>query len=1711
MEADNAILVGRHREILEQLGDREPSTILEAQAVLEGIRAEKGYLDLDTLQDLASIRAQSRNNILRIIEQKKETEAAYTRSVSEQLYSSKYRCLYELIQNADDLTYVNASRNNKLSYLCFTITPQSLLVETNEDGFTRKNIEAICATGRSSKKVTATDEHIGEKGFGFKSVFAVADEVQIQSGLWSFRFVHRRGNSGLGMVTPLDAPFETLATFLTTRISLRLDETTQAGYGKLIEAIAGIPETTIFFLRRLKAIKFIITHPEGNLESILITKSVNASNDVVTIKRKRVWNGEEAVDQSKYYTFERTLFNMPIDDRRKDKQTVTIDLAFPVYPETWKPKLNQMGQHVFAYLPLQRLPQLQFLIQSDFIASASRESVVDCAWNDHICEGVAKAFTLAVQKFCTAEHHLRHSWLEFLPTKPMEQPWKRLYPQIKRHLASMSVLQTRGQRRFKRPSDLRWVPELGFHDGDPILEDLAGEIYLAQEYSRLNHDILIDLGVSIWTNEEIISRVQADLVNFQSRIKTLSPNNSWHEAFATLLSDILPGLNVSQRLRLKRLAIIPLSRSNQWTGAPGMGGGGLERIYFPYTGSTPIPDDIGLHLLDKVASGNATRKRFYKALGVEECPKEVVFAKIKVAHQLDWHSLDFRSHLMYFFQVRQWRGELKYWFRMPTDDGTTLAVSARFYFPSNNEYDMDQLLTVDVRRRLRSRINMLPRNLVELNPPRQHTGGFSYQSWKEWLEEISEGRRFPPLLRDAKDAPPVSSFGSTSPLSPLSPDLEAVLRFNPRKFLGTLKAHWNVYQDDVPRVLAELRNCEVPCRSGKSLPICTTYLPTVDILKILLDLGLANSDDGIPILILPDGDLDDVSVRHWRFLEDLGARSKPDLEFYKLALSKIGDNGTVARDRVNGLYASMARLATTDHQDALREFFNSGLYIRSARGWVSIRDCVWKGPAFLRHTTVLETHYNGEHLLENFFRNSLGVRNWTHSIILHDLSISSETNADASDLSYAREIYTYLDTHAQSDTEWREIREHFRQHRSLPDPDGIWHTLATCVWDPPFPLSGYQDLHSLYPDLEEFFTKRLKIKKVNLVMMIGEIKRMAEHPEPRIEEIRLRLIETGRIFAKSVVDSNVARALQNLEEVKFLPKRVTNNALILVGVRDEFTILDHPRYGKALASHGVMLHFTIEETQILHVLFRHLLLTRRYLSVAVAEESSVEGEVALDDELSRQFRDKAYALYCCAAKHKSPKAIPEERSLFDQLRETEIYTTDSVTTNLVLQLSAGPLKVLSDRIFLHHEVEERLKLYVPKDDQRRRACYRTQLPKLLTNIIGTQDAALHDISTIISSSITDLEDILVERDFHDISWIEKPVIELPERQDNEPPADGQAHSSVFGPGDHRNSDTETRRSVARRTPSNEQAQSSVVGPVDHPDPDTVTSSSAGWTPVNDRVHPSVAGPDDYPNSGTEIGRSVAGWTPAPSSQRSSRPSVAVGVEEIPNSWIEQYRSLLDQLIRSAQVTKNLNHRFILAGGRTEYFDTAATFGSRLRDEFSYNRRVGAAGEAFIFEYLSALNIPGFTYENWQSTIRGEVSVHPRYADLQEWRGRETADLVYTDRSGHLTQHLRTNCIGGFPGQIPEIHNFATHPIEYYLEVKTTTSACGTRFYLSNSQYKRMEDMAIGLFQQPNKLYVLLRVFDLVTPNVGLKLFVDPWKLRGSDLEFEAEQWFGRTL
>ena len=152
-------------------------------------------------------------------------------------------------------------------------------------------------------------------------------------------------------------------------------------------------------------------------------------------------------------------------------------------------------------------------------------------------------------------------------------------------------------------------------------------------------------------------------------------------------------------------------------------------------------------------------------------------------------------------------------------------------------------------------------------------------------------------------------------------------------------------------------------------------------------------------------------------------------------------------------------------------------------------------------------------------------------------------------------------------------------------------------------------------------------------------------------------------------------------------------------------------------------------------------------------------------------------------------------------------------------------------------------------------------------------------------------------------------------------------------------------------------------------------------------------------------------------------------------------------------------------------------------------------------------MPGFTRDNWQSTIRSLVDVLPEYSDLDNWCFPEVSDIVYATGSNRFEAFLRENAFNSFPqwDDLP-----TSDPIKYLIEVKTTTRLSSVPFYMSPNQYQLMERHRLsapgGTIERPKTVYVIFRVYNLATGGIGMKIYVDPWWLKDGTLNFKSGSW-----
>ena len=256
-------------------------------------------------------------------------------SVVDNLYSKETRFLYELIQNAEDNSYLIATAAAEEPFLAFKLYPDRIIIDSNEDGFSESNIRAICSVGKSTKDPSAG--YIGEKGIGFKSVFKIAQKVHIQSGPFSFAFSHTRedDDDGLGMITPYYEDSGELPMGVRTRMTLTLLDSTN--FEERATEFRDVPDTFLMFLSRLQRL-CIELYPPGNAPTFTqYSKRETKENGLYTtfLAQSMRNDREDSTSEQKYYTMKRDLHDLPLDAARKDKRgkninQATVILAFPV-------------------------------------------------------------------------------------------------------------------------------------------------------------------------------------------------------------------------------------------------------------------------------------------------------------------------------------------------------------------------------------------------------------------------------------------------------------------------------------------------------------------------------------------------------------------------------------------------------------------------------------------------------------------------------------------------------------------------------------------------------------------------------------------------------------------------------------------------------------------------------------------------------------------------------------------------------------------------------------------------------------------------------------------------------------------------------------------------------------------------------------------------------------------------------------------------------------------------------------------------------------------------------------------------------------------------------------------------------------------------------------------------------------------------------------
>jgi hypothetical protein len=271
----------------------------------------------------------------------------------------KNRFLNELLQNADDCSY----QAGVVPTFDLKINNNQIVVTYNELGFSKQNVRAITAIGESTKKLLldGKDHSIGEKGVGFKSVFGVAESVEIHSNGFDFKLTDK-----MPTVPDKCDAIDNDATDGTTLIFNMKSDIRQALKEDRILRLC-------LCLRNLKKI---------TIQGIRVTISDTENERVISI-------GDNIYHFEKFtYEFEITD-DEAIEERSVNQRVVSTQQNIYCYiPKDYKTEKYSL----YVGLPTTVDCNVPLIMDAPFELTTSRDNVIECRWNELVREAVYEAF-----------------------------------------------------------------------------------------------------------------------------------------------------------------------------------------------------------------------------------------------------------------------------------------------------------------------------------------------------------------------------------------------------------------------------------------------------------------------------------------------------------------------------------------------------------------------------------------------------------------------------------------------------------------------------------------------------------------------------------------------------------------------------------------------------------------------------------------------------------------------------------------------------------------------------------------------------------------------------------------------------------------------------------------------------------------------------------------------------------------------------------------------------------------------------------------------------------------------------------------------------------------------------------------------------------------------------------------------------------------------
>lgn len=330
--------------------------------------------------------------------------------LSDTIYQDRKHFLLELIQNADDANY-----QTKNPCLTFVINADDIELQYNEEGFDVNDIIAITDTGDSKKKGIdrLTKGFIGEKGIGFKSVFALASEVEIESPPW--HFLLRKDKC----IVPEVLQNGKLKTGTRIRVKFTEDGYTAKIAEEIRKFVDGHTESFLF-LNKLSRVIVLDQQHEKTYKSSLNIEPADRNSTTLTIREDSVTGNATR----EYLLFERFI-EFPAElVKKRWERLASIEEVLPrkiiVAALMESAERSLTTGLLFCYLPTKITLPVPLFLQIDGHTKADRERLLEPdenEWNRHLLKAVPRFLMDAILNWRSVPS-MKAGLLNYIPTSP---------------------------------------------------------------------------------------------------------------------------------------------------------------------------------------------------------------------------------------------------------------------------------------------------------------------------------------------------------------------------------------------------------------------------------------------------------------------------------------------------------------------------------------------------------------------------------------------------------------------------------------------------------------------------------------------------------------------------------------------------------------------------------------------------------------------------------------------------------------------------------------------------------------------------------------------------------------------------------------------------------------------------------------------------------------------------------------------------------------------------------------------------------------------------------------------------------------------------------------------------------------------------------------------------------------------------------------------